>query len=133
MRTFYTLALAAAASFATVSHASAQDAQAPVPASAAVQIPGVAPAPYRLSRDEADDVKGIYLLSNGKYMRVTSSGHRLVAKIDGERRTNLVPAGPKVFIAAATDTVISFDEPADGRMIDVALRPRRLVAYAFAD
>lgn len=133
MRTLYSLALAAAASVAIISQASAQDAPAPLPASTAVQISGVSPAPYRMDREAADDVKGIYQLSNGKYMRVSSRGNRLVAEIDGERRANLVPVGHKVFIAPVTDTVVSFDEPADGRMNDVVLRPRRQAGYAFAD
>lgn len=133
MRTLYAIALAAAASFTTFSQALAQDAQAPVSTSTAIHISGVAPAPYRLDRDEADAVKGIYLLSNGKYMRVTSRGHRLVAEITGERPVNLVPAGYKVFTAPAIDTVVSFNEPADGAINDVVLNPRRLVAYAVAD
>lgn len=133
MRTIYAIALAAAASFATFSQASAQTRTATPQPSTAVQISGVPPAPYRMDRDEADDVKGVYQLSNGKYMRVSMRGNRLVAEIDGERRTNLVPVGPKVFVAPGSDTVVAFDEPADGRMNDVVLRPRRQVGYAFAD
>ena len=132
MRTTYAIALAAAASFATFSQATAQT-QATAQPSTAVQISGVSPAPYRMEREEINDVKGVYQLSNGKYMRVSMRGNRLVAEIDGERRANLEPVGPKVFVAPATDMVVAFDEPADGRMNDVVLRPRRQVGYAFAD
>ncbi|NML62901.1 hypothetical protein HHL21_17815 [Massilia sp. RP-1-19] len=133
MRTSFAIALAAAASFVTFSQAAAQDAQAAPQSSTAVQISGVSPAPYRMDREEAEEVKGIYQLSNGKYMRVATRGNRLVAEIDGERRSNLVPVGHKVFVAPVTDTVVAFDEPADGRMNDVVLRPRRQAGYAFAD
>lgn len=133
MRNLYALALAAAASFATISQASAQDSQAPLPDNTAVQISGVAPARYRMDREAADQVKGLYLLSDGSYLRVTRRGSRLVAQINGARRTDLVPVGHKVFIAPVTDTVVAFDEPADGRDNDVVLRPRRQFGYAFAD
>ena len=133
MRTLYAFALAATASFAVFSQASAQtQGVAPQP-STAVQISGVPLKPYRMVREEAEDAKGVYQLSNGKYMRVSMRGNRLVAEIDGERRTDLVPVGAKVFVAPATDTVVAFDEPANGQMNDVVLRPRRQVGYAFAD
>ena len=133
MRTLYAIALAATASFATFSQASAQPQGATPQPSTAVQISGVPPAPYRLDRDAADDVKGVYELSNGKYMRVSMRGNRLVAEVDGERRTDLVPVGRKVFVAPATDMVVAFDEPAGAAMNDVVLRPRRQVGVAFAD
>ena len=133
MRTLYAIALAATASLATVSQASAQTQGATPQPSTAVQISGVPPAPYRPDRDEVDDVKGVYQLSNGKYMRVSMRGNRLVAEVDGERRSNLVAVGPKVFVAPTTDTVVAFDEPANGQMNDVVLRPRRQAGYAFAD
>lgn len=133
MRTIYAIALAAAASFATFSPASAQTQAAAPQSSTAVQISGVSPAPYRMDREEAADVKGVYQLSNGKYMRVSMRGNRLVAQINGEPRVNLVPVGPKVFVAPSSDMVLAFDEPADGRMNDVVLRPRRHIGYAFAD
>ena len=133
MRTLYAIALAATASFATFSPASAQPQGAAPQPSTAVQISGVPPAPYRLDRDAAGDVTGVYELSNGKYMRVSMRGNRLVAEVDGERRADLVPVGRKVFVAPATDTVVAFDETADGGMNDVVMRPRRQVGYAFAD
>jgi hypothetical protein len=133
MRTSFAIALAAAASFATFAQASAQDAPAAPQASTAVQISGVPPAPYRMNREEAEEVKGLYQLSNGQYMRVATRGNRLVAEILGVSRSKLVPVGHKVFIAPNTDTVVAFDEPADGRMNDVVLRPRREAGYAFAD
>jgi hypothetical protein len=133
MRTPIAIALAAAASFVTFAQASAQDAPAAPQASTAVQISGVSPAPYRMDREATEEVKGLYQLSNGQYMRVAARGNRLVAEILGVSRSKLVPVGHKVFIAPATDTVVAFDEPADGRMNDVVLRPRRQAGYAFAD
>lgn len=132
MRTLYALALAAVASFVTFSQASAQNQQTTLQAGTAVQISGVPPAQHRLDREAAEDVTGIYQLSNGKYMRVVNRGNRLVAEIDGERPTKLVPVGYKVFIAPVSDTRVSFDETSNGRTNDVVLRPRQ-DSYASAD
>ena len=133
MRTLHALALAAAASFATFSQASAQDQQATLQVGTAVQISGVPPAQRRLDREEAEGVTGLYQLSNGKYMRVAIRGNRLVAEIRGERRNKLVPVGHKDFIAPVSDMLVSFDETSNGRTNDVVLRPRRQDSYAFAD
>ncbi len=133
MRTLDALALAAAASLVTFSQASAQDQQAELKGGTAVQISGVPPAQHRMGREEAEEVSGIYQLSNGKYMRVTTRGNRLVAEIAGERGSKLVPIGNKVFIAPASDTLVSFDETSNGRTNDVVLRPRRQDSYASVD
>lgn len=132
MRTLYVLALAAGATFATLSPASAQSPNPPSPAATAVKVSGVAPAPYRLDRQAMEDVQGVYQLADGSYMRVSTRGNRLVAEINGEGRANMVAVGPKVFIVPATDTVVSFDEDADGGTMDVVLRPRSMASYALA-
>lgn len=133
MRTLYVLALAASATFATFSQASAQSPTPTSPAGPAVHVAGVAPAPYRLDRETMEDVQGVYQLADGSYMRVSTSGHRLVAEINGGRRANMVPVGYKVFIVPDTDTVMSFDEAAGGTTTDVVLRPRRQASYALAN
>ena len=127
MRSLHALALAAAASFATFSQASAQEPAAAAPAGTAVQVPGVPMARYRLDTEGITYYKGTYELSNGKYMRVSNRGKRLFAEIDGERRAELIPVGRNVFIAPNADTIMMFDEVYNGRLNDVVIRPRRQV------
>lgn len=132
MRTFYAIALAAAASLATLSQAAAQEVNTGQ-AATAVQITGVPLQRYRLDREAEEDVKGVYVLNNGKSMRVSIQGNRLVAEIDGERRAALVPVGHKVFVAPGIDSILSFDEKTGDSVTDVVVRPRRQASYALAD
>ena len=129
MRTLHALALgfAAAASFATVSQASAQTPRATGPAGTAIQVTGVPLARYRLETEDVDYYKGVYELSNGKYMRVSARGKRLFAEIDGERRAELIPVGRNVFIAPGAETIMMFDEVHEGRLNDVVIKPRRQI------
>ena len=131
MRTLTAIALAAAASLATFSHAAAQQVNTGE-AATAVQISGVPLKPYRIDPEAEEDVKGIYILSNGKSMRVSLQGNRLVAQIDGQRRAALVPVGHKVFVAAGMDSILSFDEKIGDSVTDVVMRPRRDAGYALA-
>lgn len=126
MRTLHVLALAASASFATFSQAAAQ-APATGPAGTTIQVPGVPMARYRLDTEAITYYKGVYELSNGKYMRVSNRGKRLFAEIDGERRAELIPVGRNVFVAPNADTIMMFDEVYNGRLNDVVIRPRRQV------
>ena len=132
MRTLYAIALATAASLATFSQATAQEVNTGE-AATAVQISGVPLKRYRLDREAEEDVKGVYVLNNGKSMRVSVQGNRLVAEIDGERRAALVPVGHKVFIAPGIDSILSFDEKSGDSVTDVVLRPRRNAGYALAN
>ena len=126
MRTLHVFTLAAAVSFATIAQASAQDPIAAGPAGT-VQVPGVPMARYRLDAEGVTYYKGVYELSNGKYMRVSNFGKRLFAQVDGERRAELIPVGRNVFIAPGADTIMMFDEVYNGRLTDVVIRPRRTV------
>ena len=124
MRTLHVLTIAAAASFATLGQAAAQ---ATGTASTTVQVTGTPGERYKVDREEFADYKGSYLLSNGKAMAVTSRGKRFYAEIDGERRAELIPVGPKVFVAPDSDVIMMFDEVYNGRRNDVVIRPRRQV------
>ena len=132
MRTLYAIALAAAASFATFSQAAAQQVNTGQ-AATAVQISGVPLERYRLDPEAEEDVKGLYILSNGKTMRVSLQGNRLFAQIEGERRAPLVPVGHKVFVAPGIDSILSFDEKIGDSVTDVVMRPRRQASYALAN
>lgn len=127
MRTLHVLAIAAAASLVTLGQAAAQAPGTTGPASTTVQVTGTPGARYKVDREEFADYKGSYLLSNGKAMAVTSRGKRFYAEIDGERRAELIPVGPKVFVAPESDVIMMFDEVYNGRRNDVVIRPRRQV------
>ncbi len=49
-------------------------------------------------QDEFDQVKGSYVLSNGKTMQLGMWGNRMYAKIDGMPRAQLVAASPYTFV-----------------------------------
>lgn len=61
--------------------------------------------------DEFDQVKGTYVLSNGKTMQLGLWGNRMYAKIDGMQKTQLVAESPYVFVALDKQMKIIVENP----------------------
>ena len=127
MRTLYVFALAAAASFATLSPAAAQAPASAGTPSTTVQVTGVPGARYKVDSEELAGYRGTYLLSDGRVMVVRNRGKRFFAEIDGDRRAELIPVGPRIFVAPERDVIMMFDEVYNGRLNDVVIRPRRQI------
>lgn len=127
MRTLYVFALAAAASFATLSPAAAQEPATAGTPSTTVQVTGVPGARYKVDSEELAVYRGTYLLSDGRVMVVRNRGKRFFAEIDGDRRAELIPVGPRIFVAPERDVIMMFDEVYNGRLNDVVIRPRRQI------
>lgn len=127
MRTLYVFALAAAASFATLSPAAAQEPATAGTPSTTVHVTGVPGARYKVDSEELAVYRGTYLLSDGRVMVVRNRGKRFFAEIDGDRRAELIPVGPRIFVAPERDVIMMFDEVYNGRLNDVVIRPRRQI------
>lgn len=77
-----------------------------------IRISGrVAPATLvgNMWREQFDDVKGYYRLSNGATMRLARWGSYMFADIDGLPRTRLVAASPYEFVALDDTMKINID------------------------
>jgi hypothetical protein len=82
---------------------------APSSASAsAVQLPGTSHS-YRLDEDEARHMRGAFLLTDGRTMKVTNRMNRLYIDMDGKHE-ELVPVGPKKFVTRDTGTIVAFNQ-----------------------
>ena len=127
MRTLYVFALAAAASLAALSPAAAQAPATAGTPSTTVQVTGVPGARYKVDSEELAGYRGTYLLSDGRVMVVRNRGKRFFAEIDGDRRAELIPVGPRIFVAPERDVIMMFDEVYNGRLNDVVIRPRRQI------
>lgn len=72
----------------------------------AIQLPSQ---PYRLNRDELDNVLGWYELSNGETMSLFSVRGDLYAQVKGQPRHEIVAASPDTFVAKDRQMKIVLD------------------------
>ena len=115
MRTLFTAAILATASFATF----AQAAPAAV-ADPAVQVQGK-PSRFFMHQDDYQDFKGKYLMGNGKVLTLTNKQRRFFAQMEGQPAVEIVAVGSKAFVARGADMRLRFDEFRSGRNADVVL------------
>lgn len=120
MRTLTTIALIAAASFATLAQAAPAN---PVIQSdtSSVNVTGSRAATYNVPQYEFDDYNGKFALSNGKRLTVSHNSTRFFAQIDNNKRFEIVPTGHKTFAAKDSDFEVRYDEFRDNRVNDVVV------------
>ena len=120
MRTFTTIAIAAAAVFSTAAYA----APANVPAAdSSVQIRGTA-SRVQMNDNDFASFSGQYQLSNGKKLTVSSNNSRYFAQIDGQREQEIVPTSGKSFMSTNTDLELKFDVERNGEASKVVVGAR---------
>lgn len=115
MRKFHAIALAAVAFFAVSAHAANGPATVPVTGKAE---------PYQVDSEDFKQIRGSYVLSNGKTLSMVNRSRKFYAQVDGERPVELVPVGHNVFIARDRDMMVLFDEVHNGARRDVVIKPR---------
>jgi hypothetical protein len=78
---------------------------------------------YRLTKDEADHMRGAFRLADGRTMTVTSRMNRLFVELDGKRE-EMVPVGPNRFVSRDSGTRLEFNRVpfADEVVVDQAAR-----------
>jgi hypothetical protein len=63
---------------------------------------------YRLTKDDADHMRGAFLLTDGRTIKVTNSMSRLFVDLDGKRE-ELVPVGPNQFVTRDSGARLTFN------------------------
>jgi hypothetical protein len=72
---------------------------------------------YRLTADEAEHMRGVFQLDDGRKLTVTSKRTRLYAELDGKTE-ELVPVSPTAFVARASGLRLAFDQvPFGGEVV----------------
>jgi len=64
---------------------------------------------YRLTKDEAEHMRGSFRLTDGRTITVTNRLNKLFVDLDGKRE-ELVPVGPKTFVTRDTGTSVAFNQ-----------------------
>lgn len=121
MRTFTTLAIAAAAVFSGAAFA----APANVPSEqSSAQARGAAVRGIQMSGHDFASFSGQYQLADGKTLTVTSSNNRYFAQIEGQRQVEIVPTGSKSFVSTNTEMELKFGVLSNGIVSDVVVGSR---------
>jgi hypothetical protein len=63
---------------------------------------------YRLTKDDAERMRGAFLLTDGRTIKVTNSMSRLFVDLDGKRE-ELVPVGPNQFVTRDSGARLTFN------------------------
>ena len=121
MRTFTTIAFAAATVFSTTAFA----APANVPsADSSVQIKGTAVRSVQMSENDFAGFAGEYQLANGKKLTVSNNNARYFAQVDGQREVEIVATGSKSFMSTNTDMELKFGVQSNGTASNVVVGSR---------
>lgn len=105
MRISHTLAFIAAATV-SLSALAAPNAEVNADTLASVHVAGNT---YKLRPFEFDGVQGVYSLSDGRTLRVSSAHHKLYAQL-GESKSELLPVAQNTFVTAGDGTRLQFDQ-----------------------
>ena len=78
---------------------------------------------YRLTKDEAQHMRGAFGLADGRTMTVTNRLSKLYMELDGKVE-ELLPVGPKQFVTRDSGTRVTFNKVpfADEVVVDQAAR-----------
>lgn len=72
-----------------------------------------------------DDIRGQYVLADGRVLTITGSGRKIRAQLDGRPDSVLVPAGGAVFDARDGAFRLIFEQHASGNVTGVQLEESR--------
>jgi hypothetical protein len=64
---------------------------------------------YRLTKDDAERMRGSFLLTDGRTIKVTSRMSKLFVDLDGKRE-ELVPVGPNQFVTRDSGARLTFNQ-----------------------
>ena len=64
---------------------------------------------YRLTKDEAEHMRGSFRLTDGRMITVTNRMNKLFVDLDGKRE-ELVPVAPKKFVTRDTGATVAFNQ-----------------------
>ena len=64
---------------------------------------------YRLTKDDADHMRGTFGLTDGRTITITSRLNKLFVDLDGKRE-ELVPVGPNRFVTRDTGARLTFNQ-----------------------
>jgi hypothetical protein len=64
---------------------------------------------YRLTKDDADRMRGTFGLADGRTIKITSRLNKLFVDLDGKRE-ELVPVGPNRFVTRDTGARLTFNQ-----------------------
>jgi len=78
---------------------------------------------YRLTKNDADHMRGSYLLTDGRTIKVTSRMNKLFVDLDGKQE-EMVPVGQNRFVTRDTGARLTFNQVpyADEVVVDQAAR-----------
>jgi len=63
---------------------------------------------YRLTKDEAERMRGSFLLTDGRTIKVTNRMSKLFVDLDGKRE-EMVPVGPNQFVTRDSGARLTFN------------------------
>jgi hypothetical protein len=63
---------------------------------------------YRLTKDEAEHMRGTYRLADGRTLTVTNRMSKLYGELDGKVE-EMLPVGPTKFVMRDSDTRLAFN------------------------
>jgi hypothetical protein len=92
-------------------------------ASSAMPVEVVSGAQYKLRPIEFEGVQGVYNLSNGQILRVSSAQRKLYAELDGQGKSEIVPVAENTFVSREDAMTLVFDQIPFAT--DVRLTPAR--------
>lgn len=92
-------------------------------ASSGMPVAVVSGAQYKLRPIEFEGVQGVYNLSNGQILRVSSAQRKLYAELDGQGKAEIVPVAENTFVSREDATTLVFDQIPFAT--DVRLTPAR--------
>ena len=64
---------------------------------------------YRLTKEDADHMRGTFGLADGRTIKITSRLNKLFVDLDGKRE-ELVPVGPNRFVTRDTGARLTFNQ-----------------------
>lgn len=91
--------------------------------SSAMPVEVVSGAKYTLRPIEFEGVQGVYILSNGQTLRVSSAQRKLYAELDGQGKAEIVPVAENTFVSRQDAMKLVFDQIPFAT--DVTLTPAR--------
>jgi putative intracellular protease/amidase len=108
MRIVQALVFAAAATLSLSAFADPSVAPSSATASA-VMVSSSTHSAYRLTKDEAEHMRGSFRLTDGRTITVTNRMNKLFVDLDGKRE-ELLPVAPKKFITRDTGATVAFNQ-----------------------
>lgn len=112
------------------SHAYAQTQNYPPPEAAPISSVQVT-APYRLSDEQAEQVSGVYAMSNGWRLQVEQTPRGMVAHIDRQRPIRLIAINADKFVSRDGNITMDFNRGEDRDGMEMSYVPDQRLAIRY--